>query len=170
MTYESLSNEELTRKVALRREFLLRVIRWVEKAVPSRGELLKREIGSSHTHTVCLLQDFGDFSFQSDTGQTMMGGNSVNVWYHPGFRGLDLGKTRSVLTLHYQSDPNNCEVSIYEIGTPWEDSLSYVMENENEIAAEATAQAEAKKHGDVAKWQKQAERRKLEELAMRLKI
>ena len=34
----------------------------------------------------------------------------------------------------------------------------------------ATAQAEALKQSDVAKWQKQAERRKLEELAMRLKI
>lgn len=170
MPYESISDEELARKVDSRRQFLLRVVRWIEKAVPKRGRLLKREVGSSNTNSVYLLRDFGDFSLLYNTGQTMMGGNSVKVWYHPDSCEVDIEKTNPTLALYYQTDPNDCEVSFYDAKTSWEDLLTHVMEHENEIAAKATAQVKALKQKHVAEWQKQLKRRELEKFAERLKI
>ena len=75
---------KLATEVRLRKEFVERVLRFVEELLVEEGVVVSRKEHSAHTDMIWQLINFASFSFYYECGLTMFGGNIVKVWYHPG--------------------------------------------------------------------------------------
>lgn len=139
MAHDS-STEQLVKKVRVRKEFLDKIINSITELVREYGRVTRREQGSSHTRVVMELRNFGNFTFETDLGQTMFGGNAVRVWHHPGksFRegGLDAAwdkEWKPVLDVYFQTD---YQVGAFDEETDWQKALIYVLKNQRRVARE----------------------------------
>lgn len=142
MTFSQMKIEQqLARKVGARKRFLDKVVSPIVDLVHKRGKVNKREQGSSHTRVVSELINFGDFTFETDLGQTMFSGDTIRVWHHPhrNFRegGLDYAHDKEwtpVLDVYYQ-DRSDYKVGAFRDETDWQRALIRVLKNQNKIAA-----------------------------------
>lgn len=120
----------LSVRVSERIEFLKTILPWIERLVSKHGRGLEYSQGSCHTHIVAELKDFAWFSFHTDTGQSMMGGNTFRVWYHPG-RLFD--NSACVLEVHYQVMVEESRVRLFDTKTDWQKKILGAKQNERAI-------------------------------------
>lgn len=157
--------KELEQKVAQRVDFLKKVTDFVEMISSKRGRQLLYSQGSCHTHQMYELCDFSGFSFRADTGQSMMGGNTVEVWYHP-----VLDVKPPVLDIYWQVDIEKCELKHFDETPDWQREILIVIQNWEAIATridEELAEAEKRRRVEGEIQQRQKE---LEEQAKRLHV
>lgn len=118
----------LKQKIKARLNFLEKVLPFVKSIATQYGEVQKTQASSYTRITAKLTLD--DFSFLYDGGQTMFGGNTVKVWYHPEtpdpFRG-------PVLDLYWQTNIDQCEVSQFDETVVWRTALQRLMRNPKKI-------------------------------------
>lgn len=136
------NTDKLAKKVRTRKNFLNKVVNPVIDLVHKRGTIVRREQGSCHTRIVAEFRNFGDFTFHTDLGQTMFGGNTVKIFYHPGrnFRegGLDSAFDREwspVLFVDFHTD-GDYTVRSFNEKAGWQKALVSVLKNENKIMAQ----------------------------------
>lgn len=129
----------LADKVRSRQKFIGVIIPWIEKLVSKHGEELSYSQGSCHTHIVAELKNFNGFSFKTDTGHSMMGGNSFKIWYHPGKK-LDNGGTL-VLDLYFQVHVGESQVRSFDTSTKWVEKLLLAKKGAVAILRQRTALA-----------------------------
>ena len=77
---EELNLEELESVVKTRREWLSKVINFVEKIIVDHGKMTNRKIESDHTHVTRELKDFGGFDFEWSSGRSVMVGSTIKIW------------------------------------------------------------------------------------------
>ena len=70
---------KLAKAVKERKSYLAKVIPPILDLAFKFGKEINRSVGSCNTHIKMTLKDFGGFTFITDTGQSMMGGNDVKV-------------------------------------------------------------------------------------------
>ncbi len=138
MAQKSAETKNLVRKIKKREQFLVRVVTGVIALVQKHGTLKSSERGGSHIRTIKELCNFGNFTFETDLGQTDFGGNTISVWYHPGkiFRegGSDSAhdkKLTLVLDVYYQT---HYEVNEFYEKPNWQKAIIRVFKNQDKIA------------------------------------
>lgn len=141
----------------------------------ARSELIKREQGSSYTNVVRFLSNFGYFSFLADMGQTMMGGNTITVWYHPAFIFAKDYKQATptfepVMEIYYQASVDDSHVRIFHPDATWQYAVRLVIKNKDEIAAAIDMMMASQKLVMEGDSRKRQERLELIKLADNLKI
>lgn len=168
---KKLSPEQvLARKIQVRRAFLKRVVSFVMDIVDERGRQTRYEEGNFHTHVVRKLEAFAGFSFETDLGQSSMGGNDITIW-HRGNR--EDGMYLPVLKVRWQAaafNPNKCEVNLFAESGNWQTALKRVMRNKVKIIekmAKAEKAAEARQQKALLA---EKEREALQTAAKRLGI
>ena len=141
---QKLNTKELAKKVRGRRKFLDKVIGEIITLVNTKGKTVSRMVHSARKYIVLELRNFGAFTFHTDWGQTMFGGNTVKVYYHPGrnFRegGLDSAFDKDwtpVLDVDFQVD-GEYRVNKFDEKLSWQKKLVWVLRNKDRIAAPAT--------------------------------
>lgn len=172
MSNDKLTLEELEKRIAERKKLIKRFVDFAEKLVCKSGEVLDREVGSSNTHTVACLRDFGSFSFLADTGQTMMGGNTIEIWYHPGISKISFNATKPVLIVWYQCnlDEAHAEIRVFDTNVVWQTALKWLISRKDKVLIEVAKKKqahEAKSRTDEANKIRRAE---LEKEARRLRL
>lgn len=164
---KSLTNKALSRMIKERRAYLTRVLNAVVKLASQEGKVLLRSTHSAHTHVVWELRDFEGFTFHADLGQTMFGGNTVKVYYHPGRSfgegGIDSAHDQEwapVLEVDFQTgDEHDYRVKKFKESAEWRRVLDRVLRNSDKIAAQA--KKTEKKVDKRAERQRAAEARRL---------
>lgn len=122
------SNATLARKVAARKRFLNKVLESVTELVVKYGEVTKYREHSCHTHIVRKLNGFGGYSFELETGQTMMGGNTLKIIReHP--------DTRLIFDVYWQIDHEKCEIVTFIEEKGWKRAILRTIRDPEKIAA-----------------------------------
>lgn len=167
MSYESLSADDLIGKIKARKEFIAKVVNFVNDLLGRVGEMIKNEAYSSHHNVRKSLQNFEGFSFDYETGKTQFGGNSLVVWYH----------SKQVLWFEHQyysfriTDPDGYKVFIFDSDTKWQNALLALIERgSKEIVEKVQKDKNDIEKREVARRKRLAEKRRLEEEAEKLKI
>jgi hypothetical protein len=134
---------KLATEVRLRKEFVARVLRFVEELLVEEGVVFSSKEHSAHTNTIRHLINFADFSFYYECGLTMFGGNIIKVWHHPGKEKtagdvLHIRPDGLVLDVRYHgtllSDDGD-RVNLFKEGIDWQLAIRRVMRREQQILA-----------------------------------
>ena len=141
----------LKKQIEERKKFLNRIVPLIVELVRSHGVVKIEKEFPFHYNIVSELRDFAYFSFITDLGQTDFGGNSLEVYFHPGqmFRqgGLEaaFGPTGSpVLNVCWQ-DEDKYEVLVFNQEIDWQEPLVRLLKNKDKIAREMGIQKEREK-------------------------
>ena len=124
------TEERIAREKAAKIQFAKTAIDFIRPIVKERGTLLRRTVGFSHTHTIHELLNFDGFSSRVETGQTMLGGYAVKIWYDRGKqykRGLP-----AVLDVWYQADIETCRLNKFDLNQQWQRALLKLIEQHGE--------------------------------------
>jgi hypothetical protein len=125
--------------------FLKRADAFVRLITAERGTLISRTVGLGFINTVYGLLDFENFSFYIDRQQSMVGGNDLKVWYHPGMRFNQ--NLVPVVDMWWQLEISSAKVSMFDAGKKWQAEFFKAIKRRNDIAFLARQAAEfAKKH------------------------
>jgi len=116
---------KIDREKAARIQFVKNAIDFIRFSVDEQGTLVSRTISFSHTHTIRALHNFHNFSFLVDIGQTMLGGNEIKVWYHPGVQYEK--KLTPVLSVWWQSDIEKCRLDTFDPDQRWQGVLLKII-------------------------------------------
>ena len=159
----------LQAQIAERMAFLKKVVEFAEMIVNKRGVSVRYSEHSAHTRIIRELKDFANFSFRTDMGKTMYGGNEVVVTesYRP-------AGTRTVLQFEWQTSfSDECVVTGYagdEYSAGWENRLLDLMQNYEEIAAMIDREKNQDKQQQVLLSEEEHQRVALEATAKRLRL
>lgn len=172
-----MSNDELTlknleKRIAERKKLIKRFVDFAEKLVCKSGEVLNREVGSSNTHTIACLRDFGNFSFRADTGQTMMGGNTIEIWYHPGISKITFDAIKPALRVWYQCDLDeaHAEIRVFDINMAWQTALKRLISRKDKVLAQVAKKKRVREEKSCLKEANNIKRSALEKEARRLRL
>lgn len=121
------TNRRLRKKVQERKSFVEKAVKFIDKTVQKYGIVVIERINSSNTHVIKEFK-FGHFKFQTDYGQTMMGGNTVSVWYNKFL----------VFKFDYHVNVWEGKVSYFETeeNTAWLSNLRMLMREPKRVAAQ----------------------------------
>ena len=146
-TAKTKEQRELEGKVRRRKEFVTRIVAFVERLTVEKGRRVFREESSDHTHVIYHLLNFADFSFYYESGETFCGGNDVRVWYHPGkemtspdLQRFNYPHDTLVLDVDYQcarcdfTDKGD-EIKAFDRDGVWQRAIRYMMKNKDRIIA-----------------------------------
>ena len=138
-----MKTEDLEKNIKERVELIKRIVRFVDDITAALGTRVSQNVESSYTHTVTELRGLKDFSFLADTGQSMMGGNDYNIWYHPGKKEIDPKRLGPVFSVSYQvSIEDDSMVHIFDPSAGWQNALNALIETKAQIITEAKKQKE----------------------------
>ncbi len=167
MDLEKLSLEDLKQKVSERKAWLTKLIGFAEEFVPKHGKRVNNKPQSS-LDLEYVLEDFGDFSFESSGVTSIFGNMRLRIWHK------SQGKSQLLLDMNYSPDKKEILVDFSFDHAIWLGSLIQAVEHKDEILASIqlkksleesvgiqknaidAAQAEEKE-----KWLKEAEKLKL---------
>ncbi len=157
----------LENKIAKRRKFLNEVFDRITNLVSKEGEQLSYSEHSCHTNVVAELKNFGNFTFTTNLDQSMIGGDTIRVYYHPGRKfqegGTDAAHDKGLdPVLAVDVDGRGIyTVRIFDEQRNWQKKLLHLLKNSNKIAkgirkAKERAEKEAKsvrdkRHADEEK-------------------
>lgn len=154
-------NRKLRAKIQRMKAFLRNAADLVSKAAQKYGKTVKCETHSSNIHVIKELE-FGLFKFRSEHGETMMGGNTVSVWYH----------YFPVLEFYWQTDIEKAEVKTFDKSVKWEKPFWALLRDPEKIAKQI--KKDKKPIGDARKSAKQSklneEYESLAAIAARLQV
>lgn len=132
---------QLEKKIAERLKFLTQIVDNAMKVLFNLGRQTYSNQGSCHTHT---KHEFfgGDFEIDGDFGQSMMGGNNLNIKY----------QKQPVFDVYWQAysfNGNDGKIKLLNEGV-WQDKLSNLAtkakeKKEKEVRKEVSKLAEEKK-------------------------
>jgi hypothetical protein len=142
MAYDVLQTREIARQVRKRKALLRMAVACVDYFVEKYGIVVEKAQGSSNTHIVSRLINFKDFTFETDYGQTMFGGNNVKIWHHPGKRfregGLDSAHDscwNPVIDVYFQVG-NDWQVNVFNPTPVWQKELIHLFRNRVRVCNE----------------------------------
>ena len=120
---EELKTEELAKKIEERQKLIEEISAFVEEVTRKIGKTTLWSQRSSSTHIIRILDNFQDFSFCADTGQTMYGGEDYSVWYSTD------RMQKPVFSVHYQDE--KYVVKNFSADNEWLKKLKELMKNKN---------------------------------------
>ena len=128
-------NPELVKKMEARKKFIKKVIKFAGQILRERGKVIERSEHSCHTHVVQELLNFADFSFCGDFGQTMFGGETVRILYHPNKTVTSFPRYGRCTFEVYSQDLSfdECKVEFFDNNTKWQVELLRVIRNKKAI-------------------------------------
>lgn len=157
--------KNLIEKVAERERFLKTVIPFVVSLVQEKGKVLKESIGSCNINIIRELANVAGFTFKTDLGQTMFGGNNIKVSYQEKRHGV-LMQNRVVLDVYWQCDIDECKVNFFDESASWQSALLKLTKNKDKIVARIDKEKERRDQGRACEAQ---ERERLAALQIRAK-
>ena len=163
----SKETKNLAKKIAARREFLKKIVPTIDRVVQEYGRVLSEVRHDDYTNTVAQLNDFARFSFRTNFGQSMFGGNVIIVWYYPAGTSSD---KQIVLNLYWQVDLEECEVRAFDEDTGWQQALLRLMKNKERVLARIKEKSARVARKLNAKRKAQEKEAALREEARRLSI
>jgi hypothetical protein len=113
--------------------FLKKVIGFACSITRTQGKRLENTSHSVHLHTIYELLNFGGFSFYVDSGQTMFGGDTVKIWYHPSRPHTK--RAGPVLDISWGLDLNNPSHVYFDPNLEWQKEILKVVRWQKKIAA-----------------------------------
>ncbi len=173
MTCSDANSKILIQRVSAREKFLKKVMNFVEKLVQEKGKVMRRSQGSSNTHVVMELLNFGDFSFKTDWGQTMFGGNDVEVWYHPSSSFKDRKRFDPVFSVYYQCarfETDDCKVNTFDENLTWQSAFINAMRNRKRILADMKKKERDTRRKDLSEAKNQEKAALLKKRAEKLNV
>ena len=135
---------ELEKKVKERKKLVERIAGFVEHVTVKHGKRTYYSEGSCNTHTQHELK-LGNFFLKGDLGQTMYGGNTVDVVY----------KDQIVFSAYFQGGPHECLVSVFEKKRDWLVAIKKLIQS-HEKAIERLKKREEVKAAKAAKEKEKA--------------
>jgi hypothetical protein len=148
---------ELEKRVRERKEFVMRVMKFVEKIV-RHGIRTFYYQGSSNTREIWELHDLEGLYFKGDFEQTMMGGNDILI-----SRGENV-----LFEVYYQTDPKKCQVKVFDESEEfWQNTIKKFMQNyrktvalckKNKKEKDLCSSRYAKQEGKYERLRKEAQR------------
>ncbi len=157
---------ELRRKMAFRRGLIKEIVTFVYDLVEKLGKETERYQGHSHTKVKRHLK-LGALAFYTETGQTMMGGNEIKIF----FGGV------LAFEFHHQSsnpdlkDDKDWKLTAFAEGSGWLTPLRRIMKNGVEkTRAQLTRQAATAERARVREVEKEERLNQLRKKAARLLI
>lgn len=118
---------ELKRKVAERERFVASVFAFVESVVLKHGKITKSEVHNCNTHVVRELADFNGLTFVWSTGLSMMGGNTINIFFR-----RSKEENCLVLSIYYQVDydvSEDYDVQVFDECGDWQKAFAYATKH-----------------------------------------
>ncbi len=158
--FAHLDVKQLEEIVSARIKQIKKIFQFAESVVREYGRVVENEVGSSNTRTVARLDNFEGFNFILDTGQTMMGGNSLSVEFN----------SKLVLSVYYQGNLDECRIDVSDISNYGQSRLEYVMSHKDEIVNEIRESGKAEKEQWRLAQEHFNKRARLLEAAERLKL
>jgi hypothetical protein len=154
----------LEAKITARIKLLSDIVDLVDNILREKGRVLERHIGSSNTNLVEELKDFENFSFWSDTGQTMFGGNSYKIWYKRG--------TDKVLVLHldFQAGIEEAEITTFDPKRDWLNALKRLIKNWKQMMVKSERERKIQEKKSQRQCRQEVVNNALREKAVRLGI
>lgn len=130
MSRAKINAKELEKQIRERKKLIMRFVNFVHKITREVGSVVHTDVGSSHTHVIRELRNFNGFSFLSDTGRTMFGGNKFQISYHPGREEVVLQQTKPVFDVFYQTSLDDESAEVYFDPSPvWRGPLEALIAN-----------------------------------------
>lgn len=132
---DSAARKQITeRKISERKKFLNKIMAFVIEIVKESGIETYRYQGSCNANVKSELRDLNKFSFFLDTGQTAMGGNSVEIKY----------RDKLVLDVYSQSffpdaDDSDFRVNVFDQDIGWQTEISKLIRNKARVIARKVA-------------------------------
>ena len=154
------TNEQLKERILERLNHIKRIYEFAESIIKENGMIVQRSVNSCNTHVVARLDNFSGFRFTLDTGQTMMGGNDLDVEFH----------SKIVLSVYYQTNLDECQVNIFDESVDWQTELEYVLGHKDEIISQIEKAEGEKRERLLSDSEHSNKRMKLSEAAERLKL
>lgn len=154
----------LEAKIAARIKLLSSIVDFVGKILREKGIVLERHIESCNTNMVEELKDFKNFSFWSDTGQTMFGGNTYKIWY---MRGSD---KVLVLYLDFQAGIEEAEIKTFDSKRDWLNALKCLIKNWKQIMAKCERERRIQEEKSRQRCKQEVVNNALRDKAVRLGI
>ncbi len=171
MSNDSSETKRLSAKIKARKEFLKMATEFSLTITRKLGEEVLYRQESCYTNIVRQLIGFAHFSFLTDTGQTMMGGDTVKIWYHPKSGEVDFKRSRPVLDIDWWAGVDeDCKINLFDEDRRWQTALRRVVKNAEKIEAKMR---EVKKNLKKQRLEKEKKRRQaaaIREEAHRLRL
>ena len=135
MDYEDFGNEELAKKIDERKKIIEKFINFIEDITAEIGRLVRKEVGDDHIHVIMMLENFGGFTFKTEIGQSMMGGNEVRVWHHHNIKFIFSEKPEPDMGVWYNTKSDlkelekNVKIRYFNKELEWQRCLEYIIAN-----------------------------------------
>lgn len=120
-------------EVIIRMQLVKAVTDFVRTIIDERGTLLHRTNGFGYLHMIRELHNHDKFSFYANTNQTILGGNAVKVWYHPGGR-YEKGLI-PVLDVWWPMNVEECKITKLDPNPEWKRDIRKVIERRRNLLA-----------------------------------
>ena len=166
---EGLKANELEEKIKKRMTLIKKIVEFIEIFTQKIGKRVHYSQGSCHTHIINRAE-YKDFTFVSDTGHSMMGGNDFFVWYHPGKKDIDTKRETPVFSVYFQGGIEEVKVLTFDQSPKWLNSLNQIMKLRDKILSKAEKDARDNEARLAIEREKAKKRNALLERAERLKI
>lgn len=158
------SGKKLMAMIAARKKFLRQAVDFALSILESEGTILYHDLGTYHTHMKTELKDFRGFSFLSDTGQSIMGGNTIQIWYRAGL------KKKLVLDVYWLSGAfclAECEVPVFDKDLRWERALKRLIANHRKVSVRSAREHLKELRGNKKRKHKERLMKEAERLCIR---
>jgi len=154
----------LEAKIVARIKLLSAIVNFVDELLRKKGKVLECHTESCNTNMVEELKDFENFSFWSDTGQTMFGGNTYKIWY---MRGTD---KVLVLYLDFQAGIEEAEIKTFDPKPDWLKALKCLIKNWKQVVVKCERERKNQEEKSWRQRQQEVVNNALREKAVRLGI
>lgn len=150
-------------EVIVRMQLVKTVTDFVRTIIGERGILLHCTNGFGYLHMIRELHNHDKFSFYADTNQTILGGNAVKVWYHPGSR-YEKGLI-PVLDVWWPMEVEECKITKLDPNPEWKRDIRKVIERRRNSLAKIKRAKAAPPKRVLTKYEKEQRERHLAEKA-----
>ena len=166
MKMENLTNEEIQTAIDQRIAWINRIIQFMEKYVSRLGRETYRHQSSSYTRHKHELLDYEGFSFFSDIGYTA----KYRVrWKNKPV--LEVHTTGSALSLDALAMKDSANIITgFVSDSEWQNKLDELMTNIDAIIEARQSASAREQESATTAMQQEAERKRLEDIANRLRL
>jgi hypothetical protein len=156
-----MENQDLARQIKQREKQVKKYVEFALQLIKDIGKVKSRQVESAHTKIHEVIEDFGGFAFDFESGTSCMGGNYLNIVR------LSPNRDQKVLSVYWQVFTFNiteCRVDYFDSDSSWLEALDEVIRNKKKILA-AYLKKKDERHKDAEEWRRE---RELHKTAIRL--